>query len=160
MKQNLLTSITNHVFDSFYVSKQNTSSILMNDNLKLSKKLKFEDIENDVWAGDIILPDNTILHLILADCSQSNLNEYCLIIKLGDQPSFGLYNGEKSLIYINFKDFWVESSIIAACNLIIGLETLKLIDCKISKVKDENRTLDLIKDYIRHIEAILDYENE
>lgn len=95
-----MEQIIRHVFANFAVIQTSFVDLKRTNSLKskeflLEEKLRFQGdngvIINDIWGCQISL-DKQELRVLLGDCSSIiDTKEYCLIVQLKDNPTYGLY---------------------------------------------------------------------
>lgn len=100
MSKNLLQEIINHIFNGFSILNpldNGKFKSLKSSEYLLSDKLSFEDeagnlLKNNVWGVQFKLENNDF-KILLGDCSvDKNVLEYALVVKLAENPAYGLYS--------------------------------------------------------------------
>ena len=142
MNNQLTEQIAHHIFSSFgvfqspFINMAMTKSILDNSFL-LPEKITFEaadstTIKNNIWGAQISVAKSKDFRILIADCSQENIPEYCLVIQLKDAPSFGMYminskdhNAEALICVSTSGQNWMPCSTFLQGTLLSGCEQLK-----------------------------------
>lgn len=120
MNFDLREQIIKHILANLVIIPANFISTLKSKSLKsseylLDKKLRFniddQIVERKLW-GCQISSEQQELKILLGDCSQENIPEYCLIVQLKDAPAYGLY-----LVHNGFSNDPIDSEAMLACSL-------------------------------------------
>lgn len=167
MNKVLLNEIIKHIFSGFYIFSEDNNKFksLRSKDFLLKEKVSFQDesgkeITNNVWGIELSI-QGADLKILLSDCSitksKEGLLEYCMLLKLKDNPAYGLYftksqSGDSSenypLIAVSS-----DSSNWMTCNTYLQATLLAAME----NVKDYAYSWNTCKDYKTHYDLMLSF---
>ena len=165
----LLQEIINHVFYSFSILKNNNVNnkfkSLNSPEFLLQEKLSFEDdqgnsLSKKVWGVQFKIENNT-LKILLADCSiDKDILEYALLVKLEDNPAYGLYSAYSltdkpvdgcPLIAVSVSNNnWMKCNTYFQATFLAGMESAKDVSYTASNCSDYSDHFALLTSFIKY----------
>lgn len=167
MNTALTQEIINHIFSGFSILKTSNTKFKSLRSLEylLSEKLSFEDsngksIENNIWGVQFTIENND-LKVLLGDCTiDKNIEEYALLVKLKDNPAYGLYSAYTSgkskidsepLIAVSVdSNNWMKCNTYFQATFLAGMEQAKDISYSASTCKDYKSHYTLLTSLIKY----------
>lgn len=168
MNDALTEEITYHilanlgVLPSTFVNLEKTRS-LIDQQFLLPNKVSFEfDSETkkqNVYGCQISITDGKEFKILLADCSQEKeVPEYALLVQLKDAPAFGIYlsfnrlvndppEAEPMIAVMSDKN-WLPCTVYLQATFLAGMEQLRDLCVRWSKVKDYDTQYQNLLDFI------------
>ena len=158
MNQALTEQIVYHILANFGVLPAsfinwNRTQSLVDKQYLLPEKLSFETedgqtLRKNIYGCQISVADVKTIKVLLVDCSQDkSVPEFCLVINLQDNPSYGLYLVFNKLaddppdpepmiaVSLNHKD-WMICNIFLQATFLAGMEQVKDLGHNWSKCTD------------------------
>lgn len=137
MNPTLSTAIIQHIFSqlgvvsSSLVDMKKTKSILDKEFL-LPEKLSFQEegvVKKDIWGCQLSSGQYEV-KILIGDCSQDSIQEYCAVIQLKDTPAYGLYLVHDPismpLIAVAISDAgWMSCTTFLQATFLAGMEQVK-----------------------------------
>lgn len=144
-----------------------TIESIMQNTFIIPNKIIFDDGANggSIWAIQSNINEQNSIKLMLADCSQSEVPEYALLIAIDGAPSYATYLGYReyadinspynydALIACSVQDgSWVECSVYLQATFLCGMEKLRELSAGFEPLRDPDKMLyDLLK-FIKYYE--------
>lgn len=171
MNLKLLNQIVRHVLANLLIIKSefidsDSCKSLKSKDFMLGEKLEFDTenglVSNNLWGCQISTGDQEI-KIVLGDCSQDNITEYCLIVQLKDTPAYGIYlvdddssdkiPGDAFLACtINEKD-WLICNTYLQATFLSGMEQIKELGLSWNKCSNYQSQIDIMKSFIKYHES-------
>lgn len=163
----LTQEIINHVFSGLGITADSNTRFksLKSSEFLLSEKVSFEDSEgrnlnNNVWGVQFTI-ENSEMKIILADCTiDKNILEYALLVRLKDNPSYGLYSSypvegnkvdAKPLIAVSVdSNNWMECNTYFQATFLAGMEYAKDSSYFASPCKNYKDDYNLLLSFIKY----------
>ena len=168
MNIKLLDQIVRNVFSNLLIIKSDfinieTSKALNSKDFLLREKIDFDTdegvISNKIWGCQISTGDQEI-KLLLGDCSQDDVAEYCLIVQLKNTPTYGVYlidtessskNTGDALIACNLNENnWMICNTYLQATFLAGMEQIKELSFSWNKCFDYSNGIDKMKSFIKY----------
>lgn len=170
MNIQLTHSIAHHILASLlivssdFINFDKTKSLSSKEYL-LDKKLILEEdgssFQNNIWGCQISTSEQGI-KLLVANCSTSSGEEYCLIVSSSNLPVYGVYlansdlDNNNSLISVSADDgkSWMVCKTYLQATFLAGMEQIKDIALRWNKCQDYEKEFEMIKSFLNHREQI------
>lgn len=166
MNAALSTAIIQHilsqlgVMSSSYVDMKKTKSIL-DKEFVLPEKLSFQEeevIKRDIWGCQLSSGQHEV-KILIGDCSQDGIQEYCAVIQLKDTPAYGLYlvgdPGTLPLIAVAISEVgWMSCTTFLQATFLAGMEQVKETCLTWSKCSDYKSLYGLMLSLIKYHDQV------
>jgi hypothetical protein len=164
MNLKLTQSIVEHIYASLLIKPakfiENKGSLsILNKEFILDRTLDLNDSEkvfyNEIWGCESNVSGKQI-SLLVGNCSlEKEVDEYCLIVKLKDAPSYGCYlvlneNYNSDVLIACSLDGknWMECNTYLQATFLAGMEQFKEINNKWIKLSNYENEFELLRSFL------------
>lgn len=174
MNLELTKNIIKHIYSSLLIIpsdfiKVDKNNSLMDKEYLIEQTLNLNDtvnvFKNKVWGCQSDVSGKK-MSLLVADCSvDQDIEEYCLVVKLEDSPSYGCYlvvnedyNSDALIACTLDGKSWMECTTYLQATFLAGMEQLKEVNSPWSKIDNFEVEFDLLKSFLSFHNSTMESE--